>query len=223
MLKYFTVNTSIELICFLTALLYLRRDKSFAWRGIIIYLFITCLTELFAIYLKKQLHHNNQWPYNLSIIFEATFISLLFLNLFNKYFNSKPVILGGLALLLVIYCYEVKEHHFVLFRDTTNDLLNSTTNDSMSALFSLYSLYYFYLLLKDKDYINFEFSANFWWVVGVFFYYFGSTTINLLRDRLTSDYYGFTNTVLVVLVWIIYGCWSYSFICRRWATTTSNS
>lgn len=220
---YLTQNTIIELICLITAFFCLRNDKLTAWKGMIIYLTITCLTEFSAIYLRKKLHHNNQWPYNISIIFEAVFISIMFQNLFRKYFNSKALILGGLAILLLIYLYDVQDHHFYLLKNITSDTLNNTTNDCMSVLFSLYSLYYFYLLLNDDDYIDLKGSAEFWWVVGVFFYYFGSTMINLLRNKLPSPYYDFLPYILLVLIWIIYSTWSYSFICRKWVTHKSGN
>ncbi|WP_157740972.1 hypothetical protein [Mucilaginibacter xinganensis] len=147
----------------------------------------------------------------------------MFNELFSEYFNSKPVIIGGLALLAIVYGYDVWAHHFLLFRNLTNDTLNNATNNAMSVIFSLYSFYYFYLLLKDYKPVSLKTSASFWWVAGVFCYYFGSTAVNLLRDKLQSPYFDFLPYMLLVSIWIIYGCWSYSFICRRWATTRSNS
>jgi len=217
MLNYLTENTSVELICFFTALVFLVSEKDIAWLGMIVYLFIMCSAEFSAIYLIKK-HHYNQWPYNISIVFEASFISLMFNSLFNKYFKSKFVILAGLALLLCIYIYDVREHHFLLFKDITHDTLNDKTNNAMSILFSLYALYYYYLLIKDDSYINLRHSAGFWWVTGVLFFYFGSTAINFFRRELNSD---LPEDITTILIWMIYCCWSYSFICRRWEIKTS--
>ena len=218
---FITPNTIIEIVCFLIGLICLLNDKNKVWKIFPIYLFINCITELFAIYLRKH-HHNNQWPYNISIIFEATFISTMFLKLFNKYFKSKLFIIGGLALLLIAYGYDIKTHDFLLFKNITNDTLNEITNDLMSALFSIYSLSYFYLLLKDERYINLKYSSDFWWVVGILFFYFGSTTLNLFRSEFKSES-GLPNYITLILIWIIYSCWSYSFICKKWLVAKSLS
>lgn len=218
---FFTFNTSIEMISFIISILCLSKDKDPVWRYFRFYLFITCLTELFALYLKRH-HHNNQWPYNISIIFEATFISAMFFRLFARYFNSRTIILAGLAVLFLVYGYDVEIHHFRLFTDITHDLINDTTNDLMSVIFSAYSLYYFYLLLRDERYVNLFYSSDFWWASGVFFYYFGTTTINLVRGKLTTSDYNVLPWLLIVLNWILYGSWSYSFICRKWLTQKSD-
>lgn len=132
----------------------------------------------------------------------------MFWEIFRAYFRSKILIAAGLILLIVFYIIGVLNHSFLFFNDTTNEV--------MSVLFSIYSFLYFYLLLKDDEYIDLKYSANFWWVCGAFFYYFSSTTINLLRDRLTSPYYNFLPYILPVSNWILYCCWIYSFICKGW-------
>jgi len=216
-----TPNTVIEMVCFLTGLICLLNSKIRIWKLFPIYLFVNCITEMYAIHLRKH-HYDNQWPYNISIIFEATFISIMFLQFFNKYFKGKLFIIGGLALLLIAYGYDVKAHDFLLFKNITNDTLNETANDLMSVLFSIYSLSYFYLLLKDEQYINLKYSSDFWWVVGVLFFYFGSTTLNLFRSEFKSES-ELPNYITLILIWMIYGSWSYSFICKKWLTTKSLS
>jgi len=209
---FFTSNTAIEMLCFLMAVICLLKDKNRVWKYFGFYLLIVCLAELSAIYLRRFLHHNNQWPYNISMIFEAGFISLMFNNLFNYYFNSKKYIIGGLLLLFIVYIIDIRIHGFMFF--------NYNTNNIMSVLFSLYALCYFYLLLKDDSYVDLKFSADFWWVMGVLLFYFGSTAIDLYWGKDESQAKQILSSyILKVLIILLYGCWSYSFICRKWLSS----
>lgn len=219
MLVYLTCNTIIELACFSFALIFLTRDKNVIWKLAIVYLLITCTTELYAIYLKLD-DKENGWLYNISIIFEALFISGMFYSLFNKHFNSKPIILIGLALFAIIYCWEIRDPEIISNIHERDGGFNDFTNIFMSILFAVYSFYYFLLLLKDDEYISVKSSANFWWAAGTFCYYFGSSIINILRIIPHPPRYRFLMYVLPILNWIIYGFWSYSFICRRWIRTS---
>jgi len=211
--KFITSNTVVEMLCLLMAGTCLWKDKSKVWKYFSFYLLIVCITELFAIYLRKVLHQNNQWPYNISIIFEISFISLMFNHLFKKYINGTKYIIMGLAVIFVVYMGEFYMHGFMLF--------NVITNNIMSFIFSFYALYYFYVLLKDDQYVNLKFSADFWWVIGVLLFYFGTTAVDLYwgkddikAKRILSDY------IVKVFITLLYSCWMYSFICRRWLGST---
>ena len=223
MIYYFTVNTIIELICFITALVCLLNDNSRIWRSMIVFLFITCVTEMAGIYVKKlyladrQHVHPNLWLYNILLIFQVGFFSLMFYTLLRKYINSKPIIISGLALIIVLYNYELFSHGIFLYNELTNTVL--------LVLCVLYSLFYFFLLLKDERYIQLKKSAEFWWVAGILFFYFGTTACNLFFDKLhavvfTSGHY-LTYYIYAMLNIILYSCWSYSFICRKWLIKTS--
>lgn len=219
-LKYLTINTSAEWICFIIAGICLFRDESPVWRGMIIFLLITCLAETLGIYIKVQYLADpknvkpNVWVYNILLIFQAGFISILFASLLKVYIKSGPVILIGLALLSLLYIHEQIEHGS--FKK------HAITNIVMSVLFIVYSYYYFYLLLKDERNINLSFHPGFWWVAGILFFYFGAIIINLyyekLRDLVESPkpYLRYIFNILNVL---LYGCWSYSFILRKWQKT----
>src|ERR1700748_408522 len=167
-----SLNTDIEIACFIIAFICLIKDKNLAWRSMILYLFITCITELLGIHIKKlyladTIHvHPNIWIYNILLIFQAGFVSLMFYHLLKKYINSKPIVIGGLTLLIILYTYEVFEHGVFVKHNLTTTI--------MSILFVIYSLYYFYHLLNDVVYVNLMYSAAFWWVTGVLFFYFGS-------------------------------------------------
>lgn len=225
MLNYFTLNTTVELFCFFTALICLRKDISLAWRSMMLFLLITCITEMLGhhirmLYLADRVHvRPNVWLYNGLLLFQAAFISFMFQHLLNKYINSMPIILGGLALLAILYVYEILDHGIYVY--------NEKTNTVMLVLFVLYSLFFYYQLLKDDRYVSLIYSAEFWWVAGLLFFYFGSTACNIFFDNIPKEtaksLMGLSGLIFKILNVIYYGCWSYSFICRRWLTTTSKA
>lgn len=221
MLDYFTSNTTIELVCLSIALIFLIGDKSIIWKLSILYLLITCSIELYGIYLKLN-DKENGWIYNISIIFEALYISSMFYILFSKYFNSKPILFSGLTLFGIIYCWEIGNPQIISIIHERDGGFNDFTNIFMSILFAVYSFYYFLLLLRDDEYINLTNSANFWWAAGTLCYYFGSSIINILRIIPHPPRYRFLAYVLPALNWIIYSFWSYSFICKRWIRASGN-
>ncbi len=209
MLQYLTFNTGTEMICFLVALFCLPGNIKQVWPVLIPYLLIICMTEFAGIYLKR-LHHPNQWPYNILLIVQIVINSLMFMYLFNQYIKSKMVIIIGVLILFVLYAYEIINHGFLLF--------NTITYNTMSVIFIMYCFYYFYLLLNDDAYIKLKYSANFWWVSGALFFYFGSTAVNIFRGRLSPIIIGEHNLayyIYILLNIMLYGLWSYSFICKN--------
>lgn len=218
MLIYFTTSTVSELVCLLFAILCLLKDTSIIWRSMILYLLITCVAELFGKFIAIKTH-NNQWVYNIFLLFEGGFTHLMFSNLFRKYINSKPIIICGFALFLICYIAEMSHHGFFKY--------NNFTYFFMSILFVLYALYYYYLLLRDNDTIILKYSAEFWWVAGTLFFYFGNTVCNLFNSQLDTlqifPNYQLAYLIFNVLNIILYGLWSYSFICRKWLATTSKN
>jgi len=205
----------VEAACFIVALFSLLKDSSFAWRSMVLFLLITCLAELGGKLLKMS-HQHNQWIYNIFIIFECGFTSLMFYNILNKYINSKPIILNGLALFVLLYIYEIYQHGFFVFNDITATV--------MSVVFVIYSFYYFYLLIKDESYIDLKHAPAFWWVAGALLFYFGSTASNLFYNVIVDVRVGghnITYFIFSTLSIILYSCWSYSFICKKWLTSES--
>ena len=218
MLSYLTANTLMEIICLLFSTLCLSTDKSLVWRSMILYLLITCITELGGIAIGRH-SHNNHWVYNIFIVFEAGFTHLMFVHLFKNYKHSKSIILIGLAVFVIFYIYDTCSHGFFKYNNLTYTIL--------SVEFVLYSLYYYYLLLKDENYIDLKKSPEFWWVAGTIFFYFANTACNLFDAELYSvmitSHHHLTYFIFKILNIILYGCWSYSFICKRWLSKTSPS
>ncbi len=98
----------------------------------------------------------------------------------------------------------------------------------MSVLLVLYSLYYYFCLIKDDTFVNLKRDANFWWVTGVLFFYFGTTVFNVFYEQLTAivlatkhdlKYLKYFHSFFNV---ILYGFWSYAIICRKWMITKPN-
>ena len=216
MLSYFTFNTSFELICLAFAILCLWRTHELVWKSLIFYLFIICLAEFTGVYLKRH-YQSNQWIYNVLLVFQIGFTSIMFKHLFDKYSIGKPAVFLGWLLLLSLYIIDLLTHGFFKF--------NMLTYNTMSVVFILYSLFYFYLLLNDEAYIDLKYSAKFWWVTGVLFFYFGSTAVNLFRGKTAIMLSGHSLSyyIYIVLNMILYGCWSYSFICKKWLTKISEA
>ncbi|OCX52488.1 hypothetical protein BEL04_13580 [Mucilaginibacter sp. PPCGB 2223] len=214
--KNTSVNTNIETVGFIIALVCLIRDKNWFWRGMVLYLFITCLTELIGLHIKKlyladMAHvHPNIWIYNILLIFQAAFISVMFQHLLSRYIDSKLIIICGLALLGVLYVYEVFDHGVFV--------KHNLTTTTMSVLFVVYSLYYFYHVLRDDRYLSLWHDASFWWVAGILLFYFGSIASVLYFQMLAtiSLHARTTYPIYRILIIMLYGCWSYAFICRKW-------
>lgn len=220
MFNYLDFDTSIEIICFLISVICLSKDRSWVWKYFSLYLFITCTAELTAIFLRSH-HHPNGWPYNILMFFEMFFTSLIFSRLFNKYIKSKSLILIGFALFLITYIFETISNSHKKMKPAIL-YFNNSTNTLMSVIFVFYALYYFYLLLKDSNYVDLRFSSDFWWVIGVLFFYFGSTAVNIYRGiEESASKQNLCYYILNILIIMLYSCWSYSFICRKWQTTTS--
>jgi hypothetical protein len=223
MLQFFTINTVSEAICLLIALLSFKKSDIISIVSIF-FLFITCATEMTAIPIKK--HYiadpahviSNAWLYNILLVFQMTFFSFLFYHLLNKFRDNRAIIYIGFAVLVVLYIVDVTNHGFFEY--------NNLTNTVMSVLMVCYGFYYYYNLLNNNSYINLRYSSEFWLATGVVLFYFGDTGCNLFYEKIkpilppNKHYLGYIYNVLNV---ILYGCWSYAFICRKWITRTSES
>ncbi len=215
-LDFFTANTIVEIMCLVFAVICLYKDGSLVWRSMILYLLITCVTELSGIYITKH-KLSNHWVYNIFLLFEAGFTNLMFAHLFRQYIGRIYIILIGLIIFVGMYFYNLSQHGIFKY--------NSGTYIVISVSFVVYSLYYYYLLIKSDKYIQLNRSSEFWWVTGALFFYFASTVCNLFDDQLyavmITPRHHLTYFIFKALNIILYSCWSYSFICRKWLTPTS--
>lgn len=218
MLNYLTLFTIFELACLLVAGLALIRDPRLYWKGICIYLLAECTAEFTGIYLKRH-RYSNGWPYDILLIFQIVFISFMFYGFFRTRKEGKLLLATGTIVLTVLYCIDFFQYGLTRFY--------TLTFNTMSVLFVVYSLFYFYLLIKKDEYIRLQTSAAFWWVVGVLFFYLGDTAVNVFRGKLAvikiTPNHALPYYILVCLNIILYSSWSYSFICRKWLTKRSET
>ncbi|NHA04255.1 hypothetical protein G7092_10635 [Mucilaginibacter sp. HC2] len=219
MLKYFTINTVSEFICFGVALFCLFKDKSNAWRFFIVYLLVTCIVEILGIQCRKVWHTSNFMLYNIFVVVECTTISCFFYYLYKQYQYKSMWLIVWLIVFFVCYGAEMVTEKFNSFVFETTTL--------MSIVFVLASLNYYYLILKDEQFRQLSNYAPFWWVNGVLFFYFGSTACNIFFDYFMEDKSLISGSVRYMIFNIIdiilYCCWSYSFICRYRQRTLQRS
>lgn len=218
MLKLLTPSTTSELVCLICAIICLAKDASPAWRSMILYLAITCLTEFSGRYMGIH-SYNNHWLYNIFLLFDTSFIMLMFIHLYRRFTKNRLVFILGLGLFVVSYIYELIYHGFNVYYNFTITVV--------SVMYIIYGLYFYYLIITDDQYINLFYFPGFWWVAGLLLFNFGSITCNIFNTYLDSVKV-FNNQQLSYLVFkvlnvILYSCWSYSFICRKWLTTRTTS
>lgn len=210
MSKLLTINTFVEISCFLISLYFLRKENNINWKAFQLFILIICIIEITGIAIRKQsFYASNQWLYNLYLIFEIAFNSAMFSLFINRYVRSKPYILLGLTIFFITYIFEIIDHSIFIF--------NNTSSTISSIIFVLFSLFYFYLLINDPRHYSLKSYAPFWWVTGTLLYYFGSTIANLFFEELLSlkvNNHHLRYYIFNLLNIILYSCWSYSFICR---------
>ncbi|OOQ59966.1 hypothetical protein [Mucilaginibacter pedocola] len=211
-MKFISLNTAAELICFLAALIFLYRDKSAAWRLFILYMLIVVSTETTAILTRRIIP--NQHLYNAFLLAECGFVSYFLYNMFRPFGYTKKWLFAWWGIFAVVYLGELyyfrggEYPHFVAF-----------TVNIMSVAFVLGCLWFYYVKLVDEQYEPLMTSAQFWWVSGALFFYFGSTACNVFFDYLAeydhASYYSSTRYVIYnILNIILYSLWTYSIVCR---------
>ena len=210
-MKLLSLNISVELICLMIAFIFLKGDHKLFWKLVIAYMLVVCGTEIGGRYIARVMHQPNGWLYNIYLVFQIGFLHFALFRFISKYSSyAKLITISSLLLLAVIYLCEMFYWKSSGFYITTYKIF------SVNAV--LLSLFFFYVFIKQKDYVVLKNDPEFWFVAGILFFYFGGTVMNFLYNvltvRITPDktIKSYINNVLIIL---LYGFWSYSFICRR--------
>jgi hypothetical protein len=216
--SYFSLNTIVELIGLVTALVCLTRDKELAWRLIVVLLAVTYVGETFGrfIYMNK-IAASNHWVYNMLLFFQVGIIHIMFINLFRQYLISRWLLGAGAALICLCFGYDMLQNGFFEYSNHTYTLF--------CILIIIYGFRYFYKLLSDDNYVELKHFPPFWWITGILLFSFGSTACNIFYKQLDIPLLGghhLTYYIFRILNIILYGFWSYAFICKRWLQPARN-
>ncbi len=207
--KLFTINIYIEISCLLVAAYFLFKDRSIFWRSAIIYLVLVCSTEIFSRYLASFLGKPNGWVHNILILFELIFVNGMFYNFMRRYSkHAGQVILTMVIIVLSSYGIEWYLSSPLRFYNTTYTI--------MSVQLVVVCLYYYFLFLKQEEFVALRYHPDFWFAAGVLFFYFGCTVSNFLYEvmAIAIGDYTMRGYIFTILIITLYTSWAYSFICR---------
>lgn len=188
---------------------FLRKDSNAYWRWLSLYIFVGCATEITGRYLGFVLRENNSWLYNLFMGIEIIVVNLFFWNLIREVRWSRLAVFGGFMLVMTVHLLEGISLSLMNYHSATRSLL--------SVMMIIYSLGYYYLLIRKDDFVVLRFYAPFWWVAGILFYYSGSIIANFTFMKVNIyffDKYPLRYFIYIGLNLILYGLWTYSFYCR---------
>lgn len=202
------LNIAIEFCCLCLSLFFLTKNRDTFSRITIGYLVVILLTESGGSLWRMVYHKNNSWIFNIYSIFEASYICFGFYILFaKKSFKANWFIIATYLIFISSYLIETANHGFFKYHTVTNTIV--------SICFVFLSLVYFLRLIKHEKAFNLQFYSSFWWVSAVVIYYFGGTMYNLFVFYAIQYNQGLTILVhtMLVLNFLLYGIWSYSYIC----------
>lgn len=201
-------NTYPYYLCLAFSLYFLYRDKSRFWIITNLYLVLVVLTQIIARY-SARTYHTNIGVYNVYIILEISYITYAFYVFLSQYIKIKNWLTGIYIGTMITYTTYTYLYSLSVY--------NAFTISLASVIFVIYSLMYFYLLLKDENYIDLRNYPAFWWVGGTLIFYFGSTLANFFDDIAQHIYLGKYNAraiIYITLNFFLYAFWAYSFVCR---------
>ena len=216
---YYYVNPAIELICFIISIFCLTNKKVGWCNHFVWFLLLTVIAENTGFFSYFYFHvKDNHWVYNTFLPVETFFIGWVLYKVCQPHFNSKPLILSGLAAFTISYLIESIKSRFTDFSSIAN------------ILFSIWAIVicftYYYRLLKDETNITISTHAPFWIITGIFFYYFVSTSANLFFKYLIEinkiKLVPIRYSIFLFLNLTLYGSWAYSFICIQKKTISSS-
>jgi hypothetical protein len=211
MTAYITLNTASEFLCFCVSLFFLYKDTDRIWKGFIVFLLLTCLVELFGLYVRHVWHKPNFAVYNTFLLVECVVLNIFFYSLIKTNRSLKKLLIAWLLFFVLFYVGELYIRKFSAYVSTSSTL--------MSVELIVASIYYYYVLIKEEASKPLARYAPFWWVNGTICFYFAGIACNiffnyLVQDKTSSVTFSARYIIVSILNVILYASWSYSFICR---------
>ena len=204
------LTISLNLIFVTAALLFslLILKERQVWKIFFPYLLVVLITESYGAYLRLSGIFNS-YVYNIFMpIYLYTFsLILLYILKAEKLLRYKYLLLSSIVLFYV----------FIFYRFGISKLLSEILVTS-NFIFSILCLIYLYRLMSDNLSINILKLPEFWIVVGILVYSFGSITVWLFMRLLNTIYQTMQlplrQIIMLFLNGFLYGSWSYAFLCK---------
>ena len=204
------VTPAIECICSLMALFFLRNEKRNIWVLLKWFIVFTTAFELLAYTYSLLSQKYNLWMFVLYLPFDFT-ISYWALYKLSPYHKvNKFLLWAGIVTFCICYVTEIWLNGIFIY---------TINSDTISTFFTFISCnWFFYLLLKQDEWIDIPKHAAFWFVTGLFLFSFCSVVTNLfdsaLMNLFVSKKTSLRSLLYIVFNLILYGCWGYAYICR---------
>jgi MFS family permease len=213
----FPFSQVFEVVCLIIAFLYLSVYRNSFWGSFRWFMLITVIVEIIGHTLQYR-SIPNHWVYNLYMPIETFYKYYILYRLCRDYFRVERWLIPFSGIFLILYLYESINSDFSRYSYITNSV--------MSVSIVIVCCLYYYYFLKKEEYVNIYEHAPFWIITALFFFYLGSTACNVFWYYLSKIYADqqipVRFIIFALLNFIMYGCWSYSFICKYRQTTSSS-
>lgn len=200
----------IEALCCTCGFIFLNKDKT-VWKYFKWILLLIVLKEIVGyatvIFMPDK---NNHWWFNIFLPVDFVIYTLIFHHSCKRYFQDKWLIILGFVCFTIIYGYESYQSSFLKYSLVASNIA--------AVYYLLFCCLYYFFLLKQEEYEDILGSPVFWIITGLFVFYFARTACNVFFTYLVE-----INEVLlkpvryiifIILGFILYGLWSYAFLCR---------
>lgn len=207
------LNILLPAMALAVAWRFLRRDENPAWRIMVPYLALVCITEITGAYLGMVLGRTNVLVYNVFILIEGFFISSI-AYLHCRQLGMKPVVLRLWWVgFLVVYLAEWAS------KDGLTAYLTHSIVMLSCSFIGVIAYYGWRLMLYPQRDIQLHRHAPSLWMVAIGYFYFGTLLASVLAEALITyrlHIYGIPvySLIYLLLNFILYGLWIYSFTCR---------
>lgn len=207
----------IELSCLIMAILFLRdKFKVGNWNYFIYYLSFIVLLEGTGWSLWFIFKLKNHWLYNIELPITFLFIWWILKDEFRKFQINKIWFISGLIIFFTVYMYDIFQNRFTKY--------NQQSATARSILFLIAAGMYYFYLTKQEHYFKISIYPSFWFVTGIFLFFFISTATNLFFKELSNIYLfegiPLHHVVFTFLNFLLYSCWAYAFRCKKYLQNT---
>ena len=204
---------TIELLSAITGFIKRSTIKNRGLKFFPIFLLIQFLNTLASSIYRRAFHlGSNHWMYNLFMLFDMACFAYFFYYILEKPKFKKTVI----YLLITFYAFYIVDRFFL----QNNGEYLSYARSLMGFNLIVFSLLYFFNLFDfTKPEENLTRKADFWIVVGIFFFYLTSTVILSVTNYMVSlgpelsKYYS-PNT-MKYLTMFLYSFYIVGFLCHK--------